>query len=170
MSSTFSHVALVVTALEPQAAFYQGVFGFESSGHVFEGQGRRLSVLMEVDDATIRGLFLRTGSLHLELLEYRSAHHRRTLPLHDDEIGWAHLSFVVDDLDDVEERVVAHGGERRATTRTDFDFGHGAATTMAFCLDPEGNRIELIQHHDRRAREDHAAFLGLSALGWPART
>ena len=61
-------------------------------------------------------------------------------------------------------------GDETTYREATYDFGHGAATTMAFCLDPEGNRIELIQHHDRRAREDHAAFLGLSALGWPART
>ena len=37
-----------------------------------------------------------------------------------------------------------------------------------FCTDPDGNRIELIEHPASAEREAHTAFLGLRRIGWPA--
>jgi hypothetical protein len=39
---------------------------------------------------------------------------------------------------------------------------------IAFCLDPEGNRIELVSHPSLEEAAAHAGFLGLGELGWPA--
>lgn len=163
----FSHLALTVERLEPVAAFYVGVFGFRASTNPYVGRGRRLSQVMEVAHAEIRGMFLRKDGFCLELLEYASAHRKRPLPITDDEIGFCHLSFVVDDIDATTALIARHGGEYRAESCAEFAFTGGGATEIAFCLDPEGNRSELICHHDATSRHAHGAFLGANELGWP---
>ena len=166
-SAVFSHLALTVEHLEPVAAFYVGVFGFSASKTPYLGRGRRLAQVMEVPDAVLRGVFLRKDGFCLELLEYASAHRARPLPIADDDIGYCHLSFVVDDIDATAALITAHGGEYRRDTCAEFAFAGGGATDIAFCLDPEGNRIELIRHHDATSRVAHGEFLGANELGWP---
>ncbi|MGE0305701.1 MAG: VOC family protein [Acidimicrobiia bacterium] len=167
MTATFSHLALTVENLEPVAAFYVGVFGFSASEHPYVGRGRRLAQVMEVPHAQLRGIFLRKDGFCLELLEYASAHRARPLPIADDDMGFCHLSFVVDDIDAIAALIAAHGGEYRANTCAEFAFAGGGVTDIAFCVDPEGNRIELIRHHDSTSREAHGEFLGANELGWP---
>jgi len=168
VTAAFSHLALTVAKVEPMAKFYGEVFDMEASHHVFEGHGHRLSRVMEVPEAKIRGLFMRRDGLLLELLEYQSAHRASPGPRDDDEIGYAHLSFVVDDLERTGRRIDAAGGEYRVASRADFVFEGGATTSMAFCLDPEGNRIELVHHHEATSRTAHARFLGVENLAWLA--
>lgn len=165
--SVFSHLALTVERLEPVAAFYVGVFGFSASDHPYVGRGRRLAQVMEVPGAEIRGVFLRKDGFCLELLEYASAHRKRPLPIADDEIGFCHLSFIVDDIEAIASLIEQHGGEYRAHSCGEFAFAGGGTTDIGFCLDPEGNRIELIRHHDATSRHAHGAFLGANELGWP---
>jgi catechol 2,3-dioxygenase-like lactoylglutathione lyase family enzyme len=166
MSATFSHLALTDFDLDRQRDFYCSVFGFRASTHGFEGTGRRLSKLMEVDGAEIQGLFLRKDGFVLELLNYRSVSTQPGIR-GDDEAGYSHLSFVVDDMDDTASLVTAHGGEFRSAGRDRFEFQPGCQAVMAFCLDPERNRIELIWHGDAAARAAHGTFLGAGELGWP---
>ncbi|MFB7495884.1 hypothetical protein ACFC09_14470 [Streptomyces sp. NPDC056161] len=52
--------------------------------------------------------------------------------------------------------------------QTAGDVGPGE-TAIAFVLDPDGNRVELIWHPSAQEAAAHAAFLGLTDLGWPAR-
>jgi len=162
-----SHLAITVADLERAAAFYSEVFGLERAASPYEGRGRRLSAVMEVEDAQLEGLFLGDGHVFLELLRYESGFRGRPLPHRDDELGYAHLSFLVDDVDEVGALVEQHGGELRGTTRAEFPFGDGAPTVIAFCTDPDGNRIELIEHRDAAGRAAHAAFLQAGGIGWP---
>ena len=55
-----------------------------------------------------------------------------------------------------------------ATPRSISPSGRASRVTIAFCLDPDGNRIELVEHRDEVGRTKHADFLGAGALGWPA--
>jgi catechol 2,3-dioxygenase-like lactoylglutathione lyase family enzyme len=124
---------------------------------------------MGVDNCRIRGQFLQKGEFLLELLEYEPAVSTRGLPYRDDDLGWTHLSFIVEDLDETGTAVQAHGGVVLSDTRTELAFGDGPATSIMFCTDPDGNRIELIQHSDDAGRVAHGRFLGADVLGWPPR-
>lgn len=122
---------------------------------------------MELPGAHIDGRFLSHDGFLLELLEYRSSDSSARVPHAPDAIGLAHLSFVVDDVDACFERVRALGGTTRDESRTAIAFGGGKDVVIAFVTDPDGNRIELIEHPDDDARAAHARFLRTDALDWP---
>jgi hypothetical protein len=44
--------------------------------------------------------------------------------------------------------------------------GDGEPASIMFVLDPNGNRIELIQHTDEASVEGHRQFIKTGNLGW----
>ena len=164
-SSAFSHLALAVGDLDAMAAFYTRTLGF-SAGPPYASAGRRVAALMEGDVAGFRGIFLRRGDFLLELLEHANGTAAATVPRDAGEFGYAHTSFMVEDVAATVAEMEQLGGSRRT------EFEHGVAgeqtTIIAFCLDPEGNRIELVSHPNELEAAAHAGFLGLGGLGWPA--
>ncbi|MEU6745431.1 VOC family protein [Spirillospora sp. NPDC046719] len=61
------------------------------------------------------------------------------------QIGFTHLSVHVDDLPAVEKRLVALGATAIEHTRTHIPM-RGGAMDVLFLADPDGVRIELVQH------------------------
>jgi glyoxylase I family protein len=162
----FSHLALSVGDLDAMAAFYVDAFGFEQ-GPTYQSAGRRLAGMMECEASGFRGVFLRSGEFLLELLQYIDDSAPAQSPRRAAEHGLAHISFVVDDVDAAVAKVEKAGGQLR--TRLDHRFVGPGQSVIVMCLDPEGNRIELISHPDAAEGDAHAAYLGLAELGWPAR-
>lgn len=163
VGAAFSHLALSVSDLKASQSFYVSAFDFQP-GRPYSGSGRQLATFMDVDPAGFSGIFLLRGQFLLELLEHtgeRSIHLDRRPP----DVGIAHFGLIVGDLEATTRAVAAAGG--RVLSRMDYRFGEGAPTLMAFCADPDGNRIELISHQDRPSVAEHADFLGLTDLGWP---
>lgn len=163
--SAFSHLALAVGDLDAMSAFYTRTLGFEA-GIPYASAGRRVAALMEGDVAGFRGVFLRRGTFLLELLEHANGQAAATVPRDAGEFGYAHISFVVPDV----AATLAEMEQLGARRRTEFEHGFAGeqSTTIAFCLDPEGNRIELVSHPSALEAAAHAGYLGLSELGWPA--
>ena len=63
-------------------------------------------------------------------------------------LGLTHLSFAVDDLDQVANAIERHGGRVLADTRASFRSGNRGM----FTLDPDGTRIELIERGPAKHR------------------
>lgn len=162
----YSHLAISVADIERSRGFYVGALGFAAAQPYVAG-GRRVATLMECDPAGFTGLFLRCGDVLVELLEHHAGRTADPMARAADEHGLAHISFIVDDLDRAVAAVEAHGGALR--TRFEHVFGPGGTgSVIVFCTDPDGNRIELIQHADDVETASHAEYLGLDRLGWPA--
>jgi catechol 2,3-dioxygenase-like lactoylglutathione lyase family enzyme len=126
-----------------------------------------VSNLMDCAPDGFQGTFLRRGDFMLELLAYVDPVTPAQRPRLPNELGFAHISFLVDDAHKTLDRVVQCGGS--AHTRLTQSFTTGSETVILFCLDPEGNRIELVSHVDADECDSHAGFLGLDSTGWPAR-
>ncbi|MFJ6569334.1 VOC family protein [Streptomyces sp. NPDC091292] len=167
----FSHLALVVTDMDTMADFYVDAFGFVR-GTPWQAAGRRLAGLMDVEPDGLDSVFLALGDFRLELLAYRSPHPPGERPRPASKPGFAHISLVVDDFAGTLAAVEAAGGRpyRRMghTYVGPGDVGPGE-TAIAFVLDPDGNRVEIIWHPSAQEAAAHTAFLGLTHLGWPAR-
>jgi catechol 2,3-dioxygenase-like lactoylglutathione lyase family enzyme len=159
--SSFAHLALCVADLEKQARFYCNVLGFEAATP-YDASGTKVAAFMDVTARSFRGQFLRRADFHLELLQYEPTQPGRSRTA--DDVGIAHLSFVVDNIAEVGERVLAEGG--RMLTRMDHAFG-ATIVRFAFCTDPDGNRIELVEYVEDADPAPHAGFLGMSDFGWP---
>jgi catechol 2,3-dioxygenase-like lactoylglutathione lyase family enzyme len=162
----FSHLALVVTDLEKVAAFYVDTFGFERGASWFSS-GRRVAGLMDVEPDGFDGTYLALGDFRLELLNYRTPVTSGERPRPSARPGFAHISFVVDDLEGTIAAAEASGGAPHR--RLAHSFLGPEQTVIAFVLDPDGNRVELIGHPSHEEAVAHANFLGLAGIGWPAR-
>jgi catechol 2,3-dioxygenase-like lactoylglutathione lyase family enzyme len=163
MTAGFAHVALSVSSLHRSLAFYRDGLGF-TAGDIYSSAGRRVAALMDVPPTGFRGVFLRYGTVHIELLEYRDA----LVPtaLRDARsIGYTHISLIVRRADEVVRTAVDHGGALCAELA--HAFGDRNPTRIVFVADPDHNRVELIEHPDGAERMAHSRFLGCDALGWP---
>ena len=163
-STGYSHLAVAVADLDRAERFYTAALGFRA-GERYSSRGRRVTALMECAALGFTGVFLRLGDVLVELLAYEPAMAADRVPRTADEVGYAHFTLVVDRLDEIAARAVRYGGTLRTSFTHPFVDG---VTTIAFVLDPDGNRIELIEHSTPDERAGHAAFLGLAELGWPA--
>jgi glyoxylase I family protein len=164
----FSHLALSVADLARSRAFYCGALGFRP-GEEYRSSGHRVARLMEAPLSGFAGCFLRRGDTLLELLAYVDGTAAAVTPRRPQEHGFAHLSFLVDDIDATLAGIERHGGALR--TRLVHSFGNAPeqpGTGIVFCTDPDGNRIELIAHPGPAERVAHTVFLGLRRIGWPA--
>jgi catechol 2,3-dioxygenase-like lactoylglutathione lyase family enzyme len=163
-----SHLALSVADLVRSRTFYVEALGF-TAGKDYASSGPRLAKLLEAPPTGFNGCFMRRGDFLLELLCWEEGKPTATTPRTPQEYGYAHVSFIVDDIDARVAAVERHGGAVR--TRLYHSFGdtpEEPRTTIVFCTDPDGNRIELLAHPGPAERAAHVAFLGLQEIGWPA--
>ena len=121
---------MTVSDLAASIAFYEEMFGASVAMRVEHG-GELSLALLELPDA------------FLELLEYRPAGRNDRRPLASD-LGAGHFALLMDDVVDAHARLLARGvvfegpPERIAA-------GPSRGYVITFCLDPDGNRVELIQ-------------------------
>jgi catechol 2,3-dioxygenase-like lactoylglutathione lyase family enzyme len=165
--TVFSHLALSVADLGRSRAFYCDALGF-TAGAEYRSSGPRMARLLEAPASGFAGCFLRRGDTLLELLCWAEGTPADSPP-REQAHGYAHVSFAVDDIDAVVAAIERNGGALR--TRLDHSFGNKPEeprTTIVFCTDPDGNRIELLTHPTSAERAAHIEFLGLPAIGWPA--
>jgi catechol 2,3-dioxygenase-like lactoylglutathione lyase family enzyme len=71
------------------------------------------------------------------------------------QYGLVHLSFYVDDIDASAARIAAAGGEVHEETRAHYPEGR---TTMLYCTDPDGVRIELMHSEGVAGRFSHSGI------------
>jgi catechol 2,3-dioxygenase-like lactoylglutathione lyase family enzyme len=159
--SAFAHVALGVSDIDRLARFYCNVLGFESAT-TYQAAGKKVSTFMDTSARSFRGQFLRREAFHLELIQYDPTRPGRGRDA--DQVGIAHLSFVVDNIAAMTDDIATEGG--RMLAEMEHDFGSGAVR-FAFCTDPDGNRIELVEYSAGADPSAHAEFLGMSDFGWP---
>gem|GEM_PF-74747 len=125
-SATFSHVAINTVDLERSLHFYHETLGFPI-----------------VEDLTIAGgvrlVHVRAGEgLTIELFGHPSAPAPLPTGL---QAGLAHLALAVDDLDQAYADLRAKGVEFTVPPRS----GGGQTKRLAFCKDPDGTLIELVE-------------------------
>ena len=165
--AAFSHLAIVVDDIEVSRRFYEAVFGFTSAAAVFRGSGDQLATIMGIERAAIEGLFMRRGPFVMELLRYVDGAGGTVTGRLASDAGYAHLSFVVDDVAATMDTACEHGGSARRESLTEVAMGASQPSVMGFVADPSGNAIELIAHSGPDVASAHARFLRADSIGWP---
>ena len=136
----FSHIGMCVTDLEKSLRFYCGVLGFSVAESYDVGD--EVAKTMELDTVKLRSQFIRRDDgISLELLYYDSpacfgSRDRRAM----NQYGLTHLSFYVEDIQEVAAKVRDCGGQLHERTFTSIE-----TMDLVFCTDPDGVRIELMQ-------------------------
>jgi lactoylglutathione lyase len=136
-----SHVGLCVSDLDAALRFWCDGLGFERAegydltSETVPGLERAREVPPPV---VLRSQMITNGNMKFELLHYRAPGVEGTPSAHRNQRGLTHVSFWVDDVDEVAARLVACGGTVLADTRT------SPGVDLVFLADPDGTRVELM--------------------------
>ena len=156
MAIRLSHRGMCVGDIETSTRFYAEGLGFMPAEQFAMGDPA-LATVMEVPGSVIRARMVRNpAGVTFELLQFvkpetSGSRERRS----NNQYGLTHLAFYVDDMERAAERVRAAGGRVYEHTRATFPEGN---TTMMYCSDPDGVRIELMHNPDVPARFSHSGI------------
>jgi lactoylglutathione lyase len=140
-----SLVGICVSDLERSLRFYCDGLGFILL-RSYEIAGDSWGRVMGVEAARAHSRVLRRTQISVELLYFESPGHvgsPTVRPLN--QLGLTHLAVWVDDIDEEIARLIALGGGVVENTFTVFD-EPGFSARWVYCSDPDGTRIELIEH------------------------
>lgn len=154
---TLLHRGLCVTDVDRSAAFYQDALGFEPHRDLGVLCGPEVERCTQLPGARIRALALRRADgpvLRLQqfLAPPASGPRTRRSTL---QYGLMHLSFYVQDLDAWARRIAQAGGAAWESTRAHYAENR---TTMLYCTDPDGIRIELMNAPGEAERFSHSGI------------
>lgn len=131
-----NHVGLCVVDLEVATRFYTGVFGFAMRDELVVPDTFTVDLLDVEAPVGLTARYLTLEGFVLELLHFDRAGNDGPRPRGFTEPGLTHLSFGVDEIDAVCERVTALGGEVLE--------GRRVGDLAVMVRDPDGQIIELL--------------------------
>lgn len=140
-AKTIRHVGIVVSDMAASLHFYRDLIGM-SVWADFEDDSPYLQSLTELPGVRVRMVKLSAkGSGSIELLQYIS--HPQPVPpaRRACDVGCNHVSIEVDDLDGLHETLAQHGFRFHAPPAVSPD----GAAKVAYCRDPEGVIVELVE-------------------------
>lgn len=138
------HTGITVSDIERSLAFWRDVLGFELS-HRAHQKGELAEQITGVAGAEILIAVLKAPGHKIELLEYRApADRRQENGVRPCDLGAAHIALLVDNLDDVLERIAAFGWKVAGKPQT-LTVGPNAGKRVIYVRDPDGTTIEFMQ-------------------------
>ena len=145
MKAKYKHTNVIANDWRSLAKFYEDVFGCEFVPPERDLQGEWLSRGTGVPNAHFTGAHLRLpghgeGGPTLEIYQYTE--NRPRAPISANREGIMHLSFEVDNIDQVIVDILSHGGAKVGDITASEVKGVGLLT-FVYVADPEGNIIEL---------------------------
>jgi glyoxylase I family protein len=140
MPTTFSHIGLCVRNLERSLLFYCDGLGFErAESYPIDDS---FAASLEVGGViALTSQLIRRGDVTIELLGWELPEPAGTPSTSRQHLGFTHMSFWVDDLEETAARLVRLGGELLPNTRHSIP----GVMSLAFLADPDGARVELMQ-------------------------
>lgn len=138
-SVAISHIGICTSDIERSVQFYTKALGFELVNSI-DDIGPPFDSLTELSGTKCCARYVKCGEVTIELLGYPDggvvgAAERRPM----NQLGFTHMTLIVDDIDAVVSRIVEFGGHVHPETKIQSPFG-----PMLFCTDPDGVRIELM--------------------------
>lgn len=155
MSVDFLYRALSVGDLEASVTFYRDGLGFDPIDAASVEEGAWLETATALPGARrVRQRLRNREGIALELYAFEhpspvGSRERRK----NNMFGLTHLAFYVDSVDEWAARISAAGGKVFPHTRATF---RDNGTTMMYCTDPDGIRVELMQAPGERQRFSHS--------------
>lgn len=148
MALRFAHVNLIARDWQALARFYERVFGCVRRPPERDHVGGWIGKVTGVPGARIRGVHLALPGFDaeegkgptLEIFTYDVNVEGPQAALN--RVGFGHLAFEVDDVEEALFRLLAAGGTRIGDVATRHVPGAGTLT-LVYARDPEGNAVEL---------------------------
>lgn len=134
-----SHIGICTRDLDASLRFYTEGLGFTLERTIDE-IGAPFDAMMELPGMRCRVHYIKSGGFTLELIGIAGGVTGSAERKPMNQLGFTHMTLLVDDLAATIERVERLGGKAHRETQVDSDFG-----PMLFCTDPNGVRVELIE-------------------------
>jgi len=145
MKIRYKHTNIVARDWKELAKFYEEVFGCVRVPPERHLSGEWLEKGTGVRDASIEGCQLRLPGHgdHGPILEiFQYYFHKARLSVSADREGIMHIAFEVENVEEIVEKVLAHGGQKLGDiTRAKVE--EVGDLVFVYVTDPEGNIIEL---------------------------
>ncbi|WP_082653290.1 VOC family protein [Aureimonas sp. AU22] len=136
------HIGFAVAFLDEALRFWVDGLGAQLV-RTGEMGGEFLGQVTGAHGAQVRMAIVSLADLTIELLEYRGMD-RPNLPAKPFDPGFAHLAFVVDDIDALLARIDAYGWKAQGIPQP-IASGARAGTRVIYAVGPDGATIEFMQ-------------------------
>ncbi len=134
------HTGIVVSSLEDSLVFYRDLLGLSIHKDNTE-KGSYIDKVLGLSGVEVRTVKLKSGDGNLiELLQYNSPKSQKATRKIND-IGYSHIAFSVDDIEKSYAELKSNGVVFNGAPCVSPD----AYAKVAFCRDPDGNFIELVE-------------------------
>ncbi len=144
MLKSFFHTGFVVRDLEQSVRFYSEILGMRIAGRT-ERQGEFVEQVLAFPNAHIQGGFVDLGPGHqLELIQYL-APPSGPGGIQRNDLGAAHLAFIVDDLDRFYQETRQRGLRYNNPPASMFDDHGNLSRKACYAQDPDGNWLEFVE-------------------------
>ncbi len=141
---TLHHTAIAVHDLDRAIAFYRDTFGGEVEAIIEDIDDVEVAQLHALESTRFTLAFVRFGPTRLELFKFEQPDDGREIDARAHDFGIRHICFEIADVRATYERLQAAGVRFTRPPHVVAD-GDAAGTVLAFCFDPDGNRVELLQ-------------------------
>jgi lactoylglutathione lyase len=142
MISDYLHVGISVRDLEKSVQFYTEILGMEEGIRVSH-KGETISQVVDVEDTDVDVCYVTKGMHRLELIEYKNKDKAKLNYNYksQDEPGLVHIAFIVDNVDEVYQKIKDLGYEFNSPPMVTRENG----PKIAFFKGPDNVIIELYQ-------------------------
>jgi len=143
MIQGFSHIGIGVSDIARSIKFYSEVFGFVEL-YQLDFENNEVAATME-QEGVFKSAMLIRDDIRIELLQWvdvaiSGSGERKPMT----ELGFTHLSFRVDEIDDLTDAVLANGGAVYPQTLAYVGAEGTPQTGLLYYTDPDGTRIEVM--------------------------
>jgi catechol 2,3-dioxygenase-like lactoylglutathione lyase family enzyme len=142
-TSGLHHVGVPVSNMDRSLAFYKDVLGFTEVGIVVEAAGEALEGPLQVENPSLKAVFLQSGDLTLELIEYYSPE-MAPYTTRNCDVGAVHVCLLVEDIQAVHQTLLDAGVSVNAPPLK-LEEGDLAGHSFCYFRDPDGIQLELFQ-------------------------
>lgn len=140
MIKAIRHTGIVVSDLDKSLYFYRDLLGFKLFKENLES-GNYIDSVLSLKNISVKTVKMKAPDGNMIELLYFKSHPKKPGNMDITGIGCSHMAFTVDDIKKEYERLLEEGVEFNSAPRISPD----GYAKVAFCRDPDGVWIELVE-------------------------
>lgn len=174
MKTKYRHTRVVTKDWKKLSVFYQKTFGCIPVNSEIDLKGEWFDKVTGLTDAHAVGEQLLLpghgfGGPYLEIVTYDDIAEKKVNKINS-RIGYAHLCFEVDNVEETYELLIAEGGGTNGTIVTKYYPELDNTAHLVYAKDPDGNSVEILSWSDFKERypDDSSVYrhTNINAADW----